>query len=689
MQLPNGGPYMVQALSNNNDEALRLFQSRNKLLCIIREHSLRDPEEQSRPFLFQHCCNILAEGLDSRFVWAGAIDKETCSLLPLASFPATTAFYSSKQHQLTAILIEKFKCDLTTFTDPLPLLFEGNSFEHNSTNYAIDDPWCPFCMVWPVFYQQHNYGFIAMHFDKKRYFNGSQKEFISHVAGDIAFTIYSHDTALKLKQESDFNRDIIDTIQALMVTIRPCGTILSFNKRAEEVTGYQESEILEKYWVDVMITPEDRLQFQNIFSETLKGAKSNFNFTAPLLTKEGRERYISWHGSIRHNIEKGTVGLVMIGIDETDNLFAGQQLNMITARWEKIFIAIQDPALVVSRDNIVLEANPATCAAAKKVRSEVIGKKVCDILHGGHAANAPCPLEQFLGYQRTHIYETELHGLHGTYMLTVSPLIEENGEVNATLILARNLTEEEVLRAEAIHAAQLAAIGELASGVAHEINNPINGIINYAQIILDDPTDVDTADNLQNIITEGKRIAGIVSNLLDFARRREETPSYADISKIVGSSLQLLAHLLKKDGIIYNVDIGENLPRIKCNKQQLQQVVLNIISNARYALNSKYPSPCSQKQLKINGITTTENGKQLIRLSFTDYGTGISSEIRERLFDPFFSTKPKGEGTGLGLSISHGLISDHGGKIRVHSKLGEWTCFTVDLPLNANCNENK
>ena len=103
-----------------------------------------------------------------------------------------------------------------------------------------------------------------------------------------------------------------------------------------------------------------------------------------------------------------------------------------------------------------------------------------------------------------------------------------DGKTNATLLIARNLTEEEVLRAETMRAAQLAAIGELASGVAHEINNPINTIINYAQIILDEPDDPDLQDNLQNIISEGKRIASIVSNLLDFARRREEvfTPVY-------------------------------------------------------------------------------------------------------------------------------------------------------------------
>jgi signal transduction histidine kinase len=268
-------------------------------------------------------------------------------------------------------------------------------------------------------------------------------------------------------------------------------------------------------------------------------------------------------------------------------------------------------------------------------------------------------------------------------MLTVSPLLEENGEINATLLVARNLTEEEVVRAEAIRAAQLAAIGELASGVAHEINNPINGIINYAQIILDVPEDKEAMANLQNIISEGKRIAGIVSNLLDFARRREEILALSEVDKILLNSLQLVDHLLKKDGISCSVSIDDDLPSLLCNEQQLQQVILNMISNARYALNKRFPKRCPEKLFVIKVELRGTDEKECIRLTFTDHGVGIAPEIQNRLFDPFFSTKPKGEGTGLGLSISHGLVRDHGGTIKVQSNLGEWTRFIIDLPVQS------
>ncbi len=665
---------MAEKLSEKDSEALKLFRHRCKLQTAIREHSLCDPEEQKQSSIFQHCCDILNEAFDCTSVWAGGFDREQKQLTLLAASPPITFEDSSVHCHLATMLSEKLDSNLDILTEPLHFNLDDEKFGQIETADRH-------CVVWPVRYKHRVYGFVTMHCRNEISFPELEKEFITHVIDDITLALFSHETALKLKVERDFNKEIIDTIQALMVSISPCGMIISFNKRAEELTGYEEHEVLEKYWVDVLINPHNRKEFQQFFSETLKKTQIDINFKASLLAKDGTERHIIWHGSFRHNIENSKVGLVMLGIDETENLAAGRQIHKLTARWEKIFIAIQDPVLVVAKDNTIIEANPATCAASKKHRNQVIGRKVCDILHCGHGDDSQCPLEQFIGSRKTQIWETELLGLHGKYMLTVTPLLEKDGKINATLLIARNLTEEEVIRAESIRAAQLAAIGELASGVAHEINNPINGIINYAQIILDEPEDPESGDNLQNIINEGKRIASIISNLLDFARRREEIVALSEIKKIISNSLQLVAHLLEKDGIICTVNIEESLPPLMCNEQQLQQVFLNMISNARYALNKRYPRPCPEKQLHILGESLLRDKKTSIRLIFFDHGVGIAPEIREKLFDPFFSTKPKGEGTGLGLSISHGLIKDHGGDIIVESKLGEWTRFIIELPV--------
>jgi PAS domain S-box-containing protein len=665
---------MAGKLSKEDTITLKLFRFRNRLLTAIREHSLKDLEEQNQSFIFQYCCDILHEAFDYTHVWAGGFESEQKQLILFAASPPATFENSSAHLYLAGILSERFDSNLESFVEPLRLYLDAETFDQVESLEGH-------CVVWPVRYEHRVYGFVTMHCRQEISFPELENEFIAHVIDDIALALFSHETALKLKVERDFNQEIIDTIQALLVSISPCGMIVSFNKRAEELTGYKEHDVLGKYWVDVLVNPHKRKEFQKYFTQILKITQAEINFRASLLAKDGTERHIMWHGSIRHDIEKSTVGLVMLGIDETDNLAAGNQIHKLTAQWEQIFNAIQDPVLLVSNDNTIIDANPATCATAKKKRHEVIGRNVCDILHHAHGDNSQGPLEPFIGSKRTRILEAELQGLQGRYMITISPLLGSDGKTNATLLIARNLTEEEVLRAETMRAAQLAAIGELASGVAHEINNPINGIINYAQIILDEPDDPDSQDNLQNIISEGKRIASIVSNLLDFARRREEVFTSAYIKKIVSNSLQLVAHLLEKDGIICSINIADSLPPLFCNEQQLQQVFLNLISNARYALNKRYPQPCPNKQLHILGDLFNQNKTPSIRLTFTDHGVGISAEVQEKIFDPFFSTKPKGEGTGLGLSISHGLIRDHGGTMKVQSKLGEWTQVTIELPV--------
>jgi signal transduction histidine kinase len=254
--------------------------------------------------------------------------------------------------------------------------------------------------------------------------------------------------------------------------------------------------------------------------------------------------------------------------------------------------------------------------------------------------------------------------------------------MEAALLVARDLTEEGLMKAEAMRSSQLVAVGELAAGVAHEINNPINGIINYAQIILDEPDDPDNTDLLKRVIKEGKRIASIVSNLLDFSRRREDSPESVSISSIIENSLELVQHRFKNDMIQIILNLPEDLPLVYCNAPQIQQVLLNILSNGRYALNKKYATQDPNKIFSITGTSIQRNNKKYVRLILTDNGTGIEHDTIERVFDPFYSTKPTGEGTGLGLSISHGLMQDNKGLLHIKTTPGASTSLIVDLPVS-------
>ncbi|MBI3599619.1 MAG: PAS domain S-box protein [Nitrospinae bacterium] len=256
--------------------------------------------------------------------------------------------------------------------------------------------------------------------------------------------------------------------------------------------------------------------------------------------------------------------------------------------------------------------------------------------------------------------------------------------------IARDITdrrkaedEKRMLQEEAMKAAHLASIGEFAAGIAHEINNPINSIIGYAQVLAGKGKGnkgsigrgivVDITDR---IIKEGDRIASIVKNLLSFTRQRKDEKDSVRIHEILSDTLALIETQLRD----MKVNISSGLPEIIAHHGQIQQVFLNIINNSRYALQQKYPKKHEDKILEITGEKIEIEDSQYIKVTFYDKGIGIPADLISRIMDPFFTTKPKGEGTGLGLSISHGIISDHGGKLAVNSIEGEFTRVEVILP---------
>ncbi len=270
------------------------------------------------------------------------------------------------------------------------------------------------------------------------------------------------------------------------------------------------------------------------------------------------------------------------------------------------------------------------------------------------------------------------------YDIIFSPFQEADKKIKSVVVM-RDITEKKHLQAEAIRVGHLASLGELAAGVAHEINNPITGIISIAEILTDKFHELGGDKTIpERIITEGERIGNIVKNLLSFARAKKEAYSPAHVKDILKLTLELVEKQIAKDGIHLSINIPSDIPQIDARSQEIQQVFLNIISNARYALQKKYPKPHENKVLKINGETIKLREKEYVRVIFYDSGLGISKDFIHRVANPFFSTKPQGEGTGLGLSISHGIIKKHGGNLWFESKKGDYTKVIVDLPINKN-----
>ncbi len=228
---------------------------------------------------------------------------------------------------------------------------------------------------------------------------------------------------------------------------------------------------------------------------------------------------------------------------------------------------------------------------------------------------------------------------------------------------------------------KLESIGTLASGVAHEINNPVNGIMNYGQLIADSElADEDSKRFAREIISESERISSIVGNLLQFSRQQKEDYNYAHVGDIIKNALMLAKTVIRHDQIKLEVTVPDNLPQIRCRSLQIQQVILNIVNNAKDALNEKYNGYHENKIISIKCRKFQKRNKNWIGITIEDHGNGIDKENSDRIFDPFFTTKGCASGTGLGLSISYGLIHDHGGELFFDTKIGQYTRFYINLP---------
>ncbi|PLX84134.1 MAG: hypothetical protein C0614_05210 [Desulfuromonas sp.] len=264
-----------------------------------------------------------------------------------------------------------------------------------------------------------------------------------------------------------------------------------------------------------------------------------------------------------------------------------------------------------------------------------------------------------------------------------TPLRDETGRVIGALSMVKDITDSVRLQEQTIRAGQLVALGELAAGVAHEINNPINGIINYAQILLNNSAESSREqDILQRIQREADRIATIVKELLFFSRDGGQETVLVDLQEAIDEALTLAGKQLEKEGVILEIDIPAELSPIQSHGHQVQQLILNLISNARHALSDKFPGKDPDKRLTIKATQVHDENHSKVRLLFRDHGVGIPRELLAKVLNPFVTTKPAGVGTGLGLSISHEIVRKHGGHIQISSEHGQYTEVTVELPVD-------
>ena len=240
----------------------------------------------------------------------------------------------------------------------------------------------------------------------------------------------------------------------------------------------------------------------------------------------------------------------------------------------------------------------------------------------------------------------------------------------------------EIAQAEAARGEKLASVGLLAAGIAHELNNPLTGVLTFSHLVRKQcPDGSPEAEDLDLVIKETKRCATIIRRLLDFAREKTPEKTYADLNKLIEETTHLIERPAQFQNIQITMDFDKQLPTVWIDEDLIKQVIMNMLVNAQHAIEgdgsitirTRFHPEFRHSELGTQPVPMAE-------ITFADTGCGISEEDLQRIFDPFFTTKGVGKGTGLGLSVSHGTIKAHGGLIEVESTAGEGTEFHVYLP---------
>jgi signal transduction histidine kinase len=301
------------------------------------------------------------------------------------------------------------------------------------------------------------------------------------------------------------------------------------------------------------------------------------------------------------------------------------------------------------------------------------GAGLLEVLGGGYGLPAPAFLRDLLATAQTsgpQHTETVTHTPEARHIAVAASQLDGYG-----LTMLRDMTDERLLHERLLQSEKMASVGQLVSGVAHELNNPLTGVMGFAQLLLARDLDESARVQVQTIYAEAERASKIVQNLLTFARRRRPSKEMADINALVQRVLELCSYDFGVRNISLDLTLDTRMDAIWADPDQVQQVLFNVIKNAEQSMSDSHAGG----RLAV----VTQGYHHGVRIAIADDGAGIPPEIQRRIFDPFFTTKDAGDGTGLGLTICYGIVEDHGGRIWTENRPEGGALFQIELPFGA------
>jgi PAS domain S-box-containing protein len=468
-------------------------------------------------------------------------------------------------------------------------------------------------------------------------------------------------------------RNVFDSATDSIYTLDSRGAFTSVNDATLQMTGRTRGDLLG-HSARGLVLEEELAYVGERFLEALAGA--SLRYECHFRRADGERRLVSVNNSpIRRGPE--IVGVLGVARDITDERGRAVALARSEARYSRLVESASDAIFTIDREGRFTAVNHSLAQAVGRSREALLGRQFAELVDRRDLQVARDLLAATFGGQRRRS-SLRYHDAHGEVRhgsVITSPVVDDDGLTGALGIM-RDVTDERRLAEQMLQQEKLAAVGQLVSGVAHELNNPLAGVMAFAELLAARPAeDEQAALAVETIHREATRAARIVRHLLTFARQQPSDRAAVDLNAIVRDSVALRQGALQDARIAVSLQLDPALPSTWADPFQLQQVVLNLLGNAEHAVSSQ---PAGR------AITIrTARRRGTLRLAVSDTGPGIAPERLDRIFNPFYTTKPVGQGTGLGLSISDGIVREHGGRITAESAPGEGATFIVELPVTA------
>jgi len=464
-----------------------------------------------------------------------------------------------------------------------------------------------------------------------------------------------------------------DVVAALPDAVVVTGTdrrILAANEAGAVLLGWSSSEIVGQAIAE-QVAPNERSHVASREDKVLAGEPQRYE-TRVINHHTGEERDVAVSsGPFRVNDE--LIGTVATLRDITDPKRAQDTLARSEARYRHLVESASDAIVTLDANGRFTTVNHAAEIISGYRREELVGQWFAPMLPDDDLPKALGHFQQALAGE-TGLFDSQFYRKDGE-VRTISITYSTPQKDEEVLCLIRDVTDQKMLQEQLIQSEKMSAIGQLVSGVAHELNNPLAGISAFAQLLLAEkkfPPDQRTA--AETIYSEARRASRIVQNLLTFARQHKAEKVPTTINQVLDDTLELRGYELRVRGIDVRREYDETLEDTMADAHQLQQVFLNLITNAEQAME--------QRDGHHHRLTVrTRRSGEAIRIEIEDTGGGIPPNLIERIFNPFFTTKPTGSGTGLGLSISLGIVREHEGRIWAENVASTGARFIVELPI--------